>query len=157
MSSPFDRPLGPQKGVLMPPPSVFAVVVLMLVLGAIGTLASYLPGPAPLDVTLPLIEVALVAFAVAVWRLFLTRTYAWATFFAVARPAFWASATGAGIVELTFRHDDTTGWSFAILSTGLVLIALDLPLLLGYSVARHVPMPEPEKEAYPIFGSGSTV
>ncbi len=156
MSNPFNQPASPKTGVPIPPPNAFAVLVLVLVLIAIGTVASYLPGPAPLDVTLPVMEVALVAYAGAVWRLFGTRTYAWPTFFAVARPAFWASATGALIIEFAFHHDDTAGWSSAILSTGLALIVLDLPLLLGYSIARNDPTPEPEPEPYPTFGSSST-
>ena len=154
MSSPFSQS-APQRGVLLPPPNVFAVVTLMLVLGAIGTLASYLPFNGPLDVTLPLIELAIVVYAVAVWRLFATRTYAWSTFFAVARPAFLASGTAALMIEFAFYYDNTGGRSLAILTTGLVLLVLDLSLLLGYSVARNEPLLEPEAEPYVPFGHGS--
>jgi hypothetical protein len=130
-------------------------VTLMLVLGALGTLASYLPFNGPLDVTLPLIEIAVVTYAAAVWRLFATRTFAWPTFFAVARPVFFAAGTAAVVIELAFLHDKTGGRSLAILSTGLALIVLDLSLLLGYSVARNEPLPEPEPEPYVPFGHGS--
>jgi hypothetical protein len=156
MSTPFAQPTR-QRGVLLPPPNVFAVVTLMLVLGAIGTLASYLPFNGPLDVTLPLIELAVLLYAVAVWRLIATRTYAWATFFAVARPAFLTSGTAAVMIEFAFYYDKTGGRSLAILSTGLALFVFDLSLLLGYSVARNDPLVEPEIEPEPYvpFGHGS--
>jgi hypothetical protein len=154
MESPFAQPTR-QKGVLLPPPNVFAVLSLMLVLGTLGTLASYLPFNAPLEVTLPLIEVAVVAYAAAAWRLFATRTYAWSTFLRVARPAFLAAATAAVLIEFAFYYDKTGGRSLAILSTGLALIVLDVSLLLGYSVARNEPLVEPEPEPYVPFGHGS--
>jgi hypothetical protein len=156
MPSPFAQSAS-QRGVLLPPPNVFAVVTLMLVLGAIGTLASYLPFNGPLDVTLPLVELAIVVYAAAVWRLVATRTYVWSTFFAVARPAFLASGTAALMIEFAFYYDKTGGRSLAILTTGLVLFVLDLSLLLGYSVARNEPLSEPEVEAesYLPFGHGS--
>ncbi len=154
MASPFAQPER-QQGVPLPPPDAFAVVTLMLVFGAIGTLAAYLPFNAPLEVTLPLIEVAIAVYAAAVWRLFATRTYAWSTFLAVARPTLLAAGTAAAIVELAFYYDKTGGRSLAILSTGLVLVVLDLALLLGYSVARNEPLPEPEVEPYLPFGHGS--
>jgi hypothetical protein len=151
-ASPLSRS---PRGVTLPPPNVFAAATLMLVLGAVGTLASYLPFNAPLDVTLPLLELAIVVFAGAVWRLFATRSYAWSAFFAVARPAFLAVGTAAAIIEFAFYYDKTGGRSLAILSTALVLIVLDLPLLLGYSVARNEPLREPEPEPYLPFGHGS--
>jgi hypothetical protein len=154
MSSPFE-PTVRKRDVLLPPPNAFAIVTLMLVLGAVGTLASYLPFNAPLEVTLPLIELALVVYAAAVWRLFATRTYAWSTFFGVARPTFYAAGTAAVIIELAFYYDKTGGRSLAILSTALALIVLDLALLLGYSVARNEPIAEPEPEPYLPFGHGS--
>jgi hypothetical protein len=153
MASPFAPP--PAKGVVLPAPNVFAALTLMFVFATLGTLAAYLPFNAPLEVTLPLIEIALLAFAVAVWRLLATRTFAWPSFFAVARPAFLATATAAVIIELAFLYDKTGGRSLAILSTGLALIVVDLPLLLGYSVARNEPLVEPEPEPYVPFGHGS--
>ena len=154
MASPFTP--ASQKGVLLPPPYAFAVLTLMLVLGALGTLASYLPFNAPLDVTLPLIEVAAVAYAAAVWRLVATRSYAWATFFRVARPAFLAVGLPAVVIEFAFYYDKTGGRSLAILTTGLVLFVLDLSLLLGYSVARNEPIRPPAREPYPAaFGTCS--
>jgi len=154
MASPFAQPAR-RREVLLPPPNVFAVVTLMLVLGAVGTLASYLPFNAPLDVTLPLIELAIVVYAAAVWRLFATRTYAWSIFFAVARPTCLAAGTAAALIEFAFYYDETGGRSLAILTTGLVLFVLDLSLLLGYSVARNEPLQEPEPEPYFPFGHGS--
>jgi hypothetical protein len=154
MSSPLDESPR-QRGVQLPPPNVFAAVTLMLALGAVGTLAAYLPFNAPLDVTLPLTELAIVVYAAAVWRLVTTRTYAWSTFLAVARPAFLAVGTAAVIIEFAFYYDKTGGRSLAILSTALGLFVLDLPLLLGYSVARNEPLAEPEPEPYVPFGHGS--
>ena len=101
---------------------------------------------------LPLLEVAAVSYVLAVWRLVRTRTYAWATFLAIAKPAIVAATVAAAIIEFAFLYDNTSGWALVILTSGLVLIVLDLPVLLGYSVARNEPLQAPAPEPYPPFG-----
>jgi hypothetical protein len=123
----------------LPEPSVIAVASIVLVFFTIGTLASYLPRRAPLAATVTLLTLAVFVGLVAVWGLVVGRTFAWSSFTVVAKPALVAVATAAGFIEFAFLYDKTRGSSLAILTTGLVLIVIELPLLLAYSVARHEP------------------
>lgn len=125
----------------LPEPNLIAVASIVLVFFTIGTLASYLPRHAPLSATLTLLAAAVVVGLVAVWRLVAGRTFGWATFLNVARPALLAVATAAGFIEFAFLYDKTRGSSLAILTGGLLVILVELPLLLAYSVARHEPEP----------------
>jgi hypothetical protein len=125
----------------LPEPNMIAVVSIVLVFLTIGTLASYLPRQAPLSATVPLLALAIVVGAVAVGRLVAGRMFAWSTFLTVAKPALIAVATAAGIIEFAFLYDQTRGSSLAILTGGLLVIVVELPLLLAYSVARHEPEP----------------
>jgi hypothetical protein len=121
----------------LPEPNLIALLSIVLVFFAIGTLASYLPRHAPLSATVTLLALAIAVGAVAVVRLVAGRRFAWATFFNVARPALLAVATASGFIEFAFLYDRTRGSSLAILTGGLLVIVVELPLLLAYSVARH--------------------
>jgi uncharacterized membrane protein len=125
----------------LPEPNVIAVVSIVLVFFAIGTLASYLPRHAPLAATVTLLVLAVVVGLAAVWRLVVSRVFARSTFAVVAKPALIAVATAAGFIEFAFLYDKTRGSSLAILTAGLIVIVIELPLLLAYSVARHEPEP----------------
>ena len=125
----------------LPEPNLISVASVVLVFFTIGTIVSYLPHKAPLGATVTLVGLALAAFLLAVLRLVTGRTYAWQSFFLVARPAFFAVSAAAGFIEFAFLYDHMRGSSLAIGTTGLALVALNLPLVLGYSVARHEPEP----------------
>ena len=125
----------------LPEPNLIAVVSIVLVFFTIGTLASYLPRQAPLRATVPLLALSIAVGLVAGGRLVAGRTFAWSTFLNVAKPALIAVATAAGIIEFAFLYDQTRGSSLAILTGGLLVIVVELPLLLAYSVARHEPEP----------------
>jgi hypothetical protein len=125
----------------LPEPNLISVASVVLVFFTIGTLVSYLPDRAPLVATLTLLGLAIAALVLAVLRLVTGRTYPWQSFFVVARPAFFAVSAAAGFIEFAFIHDHMRGSSLAIATTGLALLVLNLPLLLGYSVARHEPEP----------------
>ncbi|HKI91483.1 MAG TPA: hypothetical protein VJ986_04215 [Gaiellaceae bacterium] len=55
----------------------------------------------------------------------------------VARPALAAAVVAVGFLELVFTYDGTRGAPLVLLTIALVLVALDLPLLLGSSVASY--------------------
>jgi hypothetical protein len=132
----------------LPEPNIIAVASIVLVFFAIGTLASYLPRQAPLSATVPLLAAAILVGLVALQRLLAGRTFAWSTFWVVAKPSLLAVATAAGFIEFAFLYDQTRGSSLAILTGGLLVIVVELPLLLAYSVARH----EPEHVAGDVLG-----
>jgi len=55
----------------------------------------------------------------------------------VARPTLVAATVAVAFLELVFTYDGTRGGPLVLLTVALVLVALDLPLLLGSSVASY--------------------
>ena len=70
------------------------------------------------------------------------RAFAWPTFFRVFGWALLAYLVIAGILEFVFVYDHTPGGQLVLLSIMLALFAVDVPLLLAFSVARYQPVPD---------------
>jgi hypothetical protein len=60
----------------------------------------------------------------------------------VAGPTLLAATIAAGFLELVFAYDGTRGAPLVLLTIALVLVALDLPLLLGSTVASAAAIAE---------------
>ena len=100
-------------------------------------LAAHLPARAPLGPAWGLLAgaaVLLVAGVVLVARL---SRFAWGRFFQVLRWALLAYAVIAGMLEFVFVLDGTRGTMLLILSTMLAMFAVDVPVVLAFSVARY--------------------
>ena len=67
--------------------------------------------------------------------------FAWAKFFQVFGWALLAYLVIAGILEFVFVFDHTPGRQLVLFSVMLALFAIDVPLLLAFSVARYQPVP----------------
>ena len=63
--------------------------------------------------------------------------FAWGQFFLVAKWALLGYIVIAGMIEYAFVHDNTPGSTLATMSAMLALFAIDVPMLLGFSVARY--------------------
>jgi hypothetical protein len=70
------------------------------------------------------------------------REFAWPVFFQVAKWSLLAYAVMYGILEFTFIYDHVAGSTLVVLTLMLVVIAVDVPLLFGFSVARYAETPE---------------
>lgn len=102
-------------------------------------MAAHLPGHVPLAAPAALLGVAaalLVANAIALSRV---RDFSWRSFFLVGRWALLAYAVIAGMLEYVFVLDGTRGTELVVLTSMLVVFALDIPLLLAFTVARYQP------------------
>jgi hypothetical protein len=87
--------------------------------------ASYVPRHAPLPVPLVLVILAGVFCAAAAWR---GRRLVTGS---IARPTLVAAAIAVAFLELVFAYDGTRGAPLALLTIAFVVVALDLPLLIG--------------------------
>ena len=65
----------------------------------------------------------------------------WASFFLVAKWAGLAYAITAGMLEYVFVKDGTSGGQLVVLTLSLVVYAIHVPLLIGFTVARYDPLP----------------
>ena len=120
----------------LPPIQQIGVAVLVLiVLGGIYT-ASHLPRHVPAGPTIGLLAAAVVLLAVNVSLLARIEGFAWGAFRLVSGWVFLAYLVIAGMLEYVFIYDHTRGSQLVILSLMLAVFAVDIPILLGFSVAR---------------------
>ncbi len=119
-----------------PPVPLVCVSSMTLVMVSGIYLAAYLPRHAPLGPAVGLVAAAvavLVATVVLVARL---REFAWDSFFVVVKWASLAYLVIAGMLEYVFVYDGTRGSMLVLLTVSLFVFAVDIPVLLGFSVAR---------------------
>ena len=119
-----------------PPIPLVCVASMALVLVSGIYLAAYLPRPAPLGPAFALVAASVAVLFVAVALLAGLRQFAWHAFFVVVKWALLGYAVIAGILEYVFVYDGTRGTMLALLTLSLFVFAVDIPLLLGFSVAR---------------------
>lgn len=135
--APGDSTSGPQRK--LPPVTAFAVTALILVIAGGIDLAAHLPRPAPLGPAIAALAVAAIALLAGVAALARLRDFAWRTFFVVGGWTLAAYVLIAGMLEFVFVLDHTPGSLLIVLSLMLLVFAIDIPLLLAFSVARYQP------------------
>ena len=119
-----------------PPIPLTCVSSMALVLTSGIYLAAYLPRRAPLAPAVALVAAAGAGLLLAVVMVVRLRQFAWNSFFVVVKWASLAYLVIAGILEFVFVYDGTRGTMLALLTVSLVVFAVDIPVLLGFSVAR---------------------
>jgi hypothetical protein len=119
-----------------PPIPLVCVSSMALVLVSGIYLAAYLPRHAPLGPAVGLVAAAGVVLLLAVALVVRLRQFAWDSFFVVVKWASLAYLVIAGILEYVFVYDGTRGSMLALLTVSLLVFAVDIPVLLGFSVAR---------------------
>jgi hypothetical protein len=134
-TSDLDRP-GPQ----LPPISQVAMAVIAVVVTGGIYLAAYLPRRAPLGGAFALLAVAAGLLLWNVISLARIQHFAWNTFFLVGKWALLAYGIIAGMLEYVFVFDHTRGSILLVLTLMLAIFAVNIPMLLGFSVARYQPV-----------------
>lgn len=138
----------------LPPVAEIAVAALALIVVGGITLASRLPRPAPLPLLVALLAAAAALVLADVLLLARLREFAWPVFFRVAKWSLLGYAVMYGILEFTFIYDQVAGATLVVLTLMLVVIAIDVPLLFGFSVARYAEVPAPRPRRGAIAGPG---
>ena len=132
-----SRPVSANREVKLPPIAEIAVAAMSLIIVGGITLASRLPRPAPLPLLIAFLTAAAVLVLTDVVLLARLRDFAWPLFFQVAGWSLLAYSVMYGILEFTFVYDHVTGSTLVVMTLMLVVIAIDIPLLFGFSVARY--------------------
>ena len=114
-----------------------AVLALALIVVGGIYLAAHIPGPVSLAPAVALLVAAVGVLAVAATRLRRLSSFAWGCFRQVGAWALLAYAISAGILELVFVLDRVPPAELAVLTLMLVVYAVDIPLILAFSVARY--------------------
>jgi hypothetical protein len=127
----------PQVDRKLPPVTVTAMASMGLVIVSGIYLASHLPERAALGPSVGLLAASAAVFLAALVMVSRVRPFAWEVFFRVAGWALLAYLVIGGMLEFVFVFDHTRGSMLAVLSLSLVLFALNVPLLLAFTVARY--------------------
>jgi hypothetical protein len=120
----------------LPPIQPIAVAVIVLLAAGGIDIASYIPREAPRAPIIALLAAAgalLVLNAVLLARI---EPFNWRVFRIVAGAYLIVYLIVLGTLEYVFVYDDTHGGQLVILTLMLLVFSLNLPLLLGFSVAR---------------------
>jgi hypothetical protein len=142
MNTTIDTPTPNRVARRFPPVAQIAVASLALVVIGGIVMASYVPRRPALGLPIALLATSgllLIADVIVLARL---RNFAWGTFFLVARWALLAYIISAGMIEFAFLRNHTRGAPLTVVTMMLVIFAVDVPLIIAYTVARYA-TPEP--------------
>lgn len=129
-------PLGPLASRPMPPVALLAVGAMALVLASGIWVAARLPHRAPLAPAVGLLVAAAVLVVAEVVLVARLRDFSWRTFRQVGGWALVAYVVIAGMIEFVMVRDGTRGSLLVVMTASIVIFAVDIPLLLAFSVAR---------------------
>ena len=65
------------------------------------------------------------------------RGFPWRRFWQVARWSLLAYGITAGLIEWVFLRNDLSGGPLVVLTLSLVVYAVHVPMLIGFTVARY--------------------
>jgi hypothetical protein len=111
----------------------------LIVIGGIW-IASHLPHHVPLGPAVALLAASALLVVVNVVSLRRVPDFNWGSFFGVAKWAGLAYAITAGMLLYVFIDDGTSGGQLIVLTLSLVVYAIHVPLLIGFTVARNEPL-----------------
>ncbi len=125
-----------------PPVTEVGMASLALIVAGGIYLSAHLPEQVPLGpaIILLILSAALLVFnIVAMLRV---DGFPWSRFLAVARWVLLAYTITAGLIAFVFIRNQASGGTLVILLLSLVVYALQVPILVGFTVARYY-NPEP--------------
>jgi len=120
----------------LPPVTELVVLSLAMMLSGGVYLAASLPKPPGLAPVVVLLAAGAVLTGIAVVLLARIEDFAWDKFFLVAKWALLAYAVIAGILGFVFIFDHTRGGTLVVLLCTLAVFAIDVPTIIGFTVAR---------------------
>jgi hypothetical protein len=121
----------------LPPVQQLGVASMILTIVSVIWLASYIPKHPPLTLSVVLMILAGVVLATNLTLLSRVQEFSWTTFRAVAGWTLVAYIVIAGMLEFVFLYDHVRGGVLVLMTLSLVSFAVNVPLLLGFGVARY--------------------
>jgi hypothetical protein len=134
-----EQTLPPLDDDALPPVTQVAIASMALIVAGGIWIASHLPHHVPLGPAVVLLAASAALVVVNIVSLRRVHGFNWAAFFLVARWAGLAYAITAGILLWVFVKDGTSGGQLVVLTLSLVIYAIHVPLLIGFTVARYQP------------------
>jgi hypothetical protein len=122
-----------------PLPPVTAIGMLSLALIVTGGiyLSAKIPGHVPLTPAVVLLVASALLLVGNVVALSRVRGFPWGRFIEVARWSLLAYAVTAGMILYVFLRNDLSGGPLVVLTLSLIVYAVHVPMLIGFTVARY--------------------
>lgn len=121
----------------LPPVTELGMASLGLIVVAVIYLAAHMPERVPLVPAVILLAASGILLALNLILLARASGFHWRRFFAIAGWALLAYAITAGIIEYAFVRDGMSGGLLVVLTLTLVVYAVHVPVLIGFTVARY--------------------
>jgi hypothetical protein len=132
------------EGRRLPPVTQIGMASLALIVAGGIYLSAHLPEHVPLGPAVVLLVLSALLLAGNLFSLTRVEGFAWQRFFAVAKWSLLAYVVTAGLIEYAFLRDHLGGGPLVVLTLSLVIFAVHVPTLIGFTVARYY---DPEEEA----------
>jgi hypothetical protein len=123
--------------VRLPPVTALGMLSLGLVLIGGIYLSAHLPQHVSLGPAVALLAASALVFVGNVLALSRVHGFAWARFFYIARWALLVYLIISGLIEYVFLRNHTSGGPLVVLTLSLVMFAVNVPVLIGFTVARY--------------------
>ena len=121
----------------LPPVTQIGMTSLALIVAGGIYLSAHLPREVPLAPAAMLLALSALLLAGNLAALARVDGFAWGRFFGVAKWALLAYAITAGLIEFAFLHNGLSGGALVVLTLSLVVYAVHVPVLIGFTVARY--------------------
>ncbi len=121
----------------LPPVTQIGMLSLALIVAGGIYLAAHLPNHISLAPAVVLLVASALLLAGNLAALARLRDFAWERFFEIARWALLAYLVIAGMIEYAFLRDELSGGPLVVLTLSLVVFAVHVPVLIGFTVARY--------------------
>ena len=128
----------------LPPVTQIGMTSLALIVAGGIYLSAHLPDHVPLAPAVVLLVLSAGLLALNMLLLYRVDGFPWARFFAVAKWSLLAYVVTAGLIEYAFVHNHLRGGPLVVLTLSLVIFAVHVPILIGFTVARYY---DPEQDA----------
>ena len=126
-----------------PPVTGIAMTSLGLIVAGGIYLSAHLPRHVPIGPAVVLLILSALLMAYNIYSLTRVKDFPWDRFFAVAKWSLLAYLVIAGLIEYAFLKNHLSGAPLVVLTLSLLIFAIHVPMLLGFTVARYY---DPEQE-----------
>jgi hypothetical protein len=121
----------------LPPVTALGMTSLALIVAGGIYLSAHLPRHVPLGPAVVLLAASSLLLVGNLLALSRVKGFPWRRFVDVAKWALLAYAITAGLIEYSFLQNGLRGGALLVLSLSLVVYAVHVPMLIGFTVARY--------------------
>ena len=126
-----------ETGQKLPPVTQIGMLSLALIVTGGIYLSAHLPQHVPLGPAVALLVASALLLVGNLVALSRVEDFHWRRFIEVGRWALLAYVITAGLIEYSFLRTGLSGGPLVVLSLSLVVYAVHVPMLIGFTVARY--------------------